>query len=230
VDEYLRRNPLVFVDDLGLPQVTEHDWRHLTRSLRLRPGAPIALGDGAGTWRPATITVDGIEVDGDVGGDCRHDPPRAGTTMVAFSPVKGDRTEWVVQKLTELGVDRIVVIETERSVVRWDQKRRTQKMAKLGAVAREAAMQCRSLWLPQIDGPLPLIDLQADGAGQWVMAEPGSHRLVTSDDRQIIIGPEGGFTPAELAGYDTVALPGNILRAETAALAAATVMVSGRFS
>ncbi len=70
---------------------------------------------------------------------------------VAFSPVKGDRPEWAVQKLTELGVDRIVPLVAARSVVRWTGDRGAAVVERWRRVAREAAMQSRRAWLPAVE-------------------------------------------------------------------------------
>ena len=78
--------------------------------------------------------------------DPRPDPP----ITIAFALVKGERPELAVQKLTELGVDRIVPFVAERSVVRWDAAKADRQAARLRAIAREAAMQCRRRWLPEV--------------------------------------------------------------------------------
>ena len=72
---------------------------------------------------------------------------------MAFAPVKGDRPEWAVQKLAELGVDRIVVMHSDRSVVRWSGDRAASHIGRFRTVARQAVMQSRQLWLPDVAGP-----------------------------------------------------------------------------
>ena len=85
--------------------------------LRLAPGTDITVGDGAGQWRAARLTGSpALDPQGDVVADARPDPP----ITVAFALVKGERPELTVQKLTELGADRIVPFVAERSVVRWE--------------------------------------------------------------------------------------------------------------
>ncbi len=74
---------------------------------------------------------------------------------IAVAIPKHDRPEWLVQKPTELGVDRIVFLHAERSVVRWDGDRAERHLARLAAVAVEALMQSRRVWLPEIVGPVP---------------------------------------------------------------------------
>ena len=86
---------------------------------------------------------------------------------MAFAPVKGERPEWVVQKLTELGIDRIVPLRTERSVVRWTGERGQATVERLRRVAREAAAQCRRVWLPEVGDTAAL----RRAGGRW--AGPG---------------------------------------------------------
>lgn len=209
----------VVVADLDAPDPDDDDRHHLARVLRLRPGEIVTVTDGAGAWRPCEF------------GDSRGsgpllrpsgpvvvEPAPAGELTVGFAPVKGDRPEWVVQKLTELGVDRIVVLRAARSVVRWDDERADRHVERLGRVARGAVGQCRRVRLPRIEVAEP-VDLLGPGA---VLAEPGGREL-TAADRIVLVGPEGGWSAEELAlagARSTVTLGGAVLRAETAAVAA----------
>jgi 16S rRNA (uracil1498-N3)-methyltransferase len=107
----------VFVDDLAAPRLAADDRHHLTRVLRLSAGAVVTVADGRGRWRSCRL---GSGPDLEVVGDIVADPEPRPAITVAFGLVKGERPELVVQKLTELGVDRIVPFAAERSVVRWD--------------------------------------------------------------------------------------------------------------
>lgn len=215
-----RDRVLVMVDDLAKPELTEDDRRHLERSLRLRTGDGMTVADGAGSWRLARFGPT-VEPDGPISSEPESDRPR----VVGFAPVKGDRSELVVQKLTELGVEVIVPLVTERSVVRWDGARAERNRGRHLRIAREAAMQSRNPRLPRIETPVPLDEFVA----AWpdaVLADPdgadGHHVLMAR--AAVAIGPEGGFSPAELDGRPTVRLPGRILRTETAAIAAAVLL------
>ena len=77
---------------------------------------------------------------------------------VAFALTKGDHPEWAVQKLTEAGADRVVVMLTDRCVARWDTAEPERQMERLREVARQAAMQSRRCWLPSVEGR-PSFDL-----------------------------------------------------------------------
>jgi 16S rRNA (uracil1498-N3)-methyltransferase len=148
---------------------------------------------------------------------------------VAFAPTKGERPEWVVQKLTELGVDRVVPLVSERSVVRWSGARGQAAVQRLRRVAREAAAQCRRVWLPEIAEVMRFDALAGLGApGDVVLAQLSGDRLRASD-QVVAVGPEGGWSVAELAsGLPTVGFGLSVLRAETAAVTAAALMVSLR--
>ncbi len=211
-----RYEPLVFVANIAAPELDDQTESHLLRSLRLKAGDKFNVSDGAGNWRSVQMVAGGIELIGDVVAEQAPAISRA----VAFTPVKGDRSSWVVQKLTELDVAKIIVIQTERSVVRWDASRMAKQLAKLNRVAMEACGQSRRVWFPEvISGTLDEV-LAMPGA---CMADPAG-RPVQATDRVIAIGPEGGWSPAEASLGDHVSLPGAVLRAETAALAAGVLL------
>jgi 16S rRNA (uracil1498-N3)-methyltransferase len=223
--EQLRHRPLVFVDDLELIELDDGDRSHLERSLRVRTGEAITVSDGAGRWRAARLGPQ-VEADGEIVVGERPTP----SLTVGFAPVKGDRSDLVVQKLTELGVDNIVPITTERSVVRWDEKRIAKNVERHRRIAREAAMQSRTVWLPSV---APCTDLSAFVAerSDAVLADPSGTRsgaAITTTTSTVAIGPEGGFAPGELDGRARISLPGRILRTETAAIAAAVLLADSR--
>lgn len=214
----------VFVADVGLPEPVDADVHHLRRVLRLRPGERVCVSDGAGRWRWCRFGVDGsFELDGDV----EVEPRPAPTLTVAFAPVKGERPEWVVQKLTELGIDRIIPVVTARSVVRWEGTRAATVHERLARVAREAAAQSRQVHLPDVAPPCTWTELLA-AEGPVLVAEPGGAPPAASR-APVVVGPEGGFTPDELAvAAGRVGLPGGILRAETAAVALGVLLSAAR--
>lgn len=214
--------PHVFVGDLAAPHLDEADRQHLTRSLRLLPGDDLTVSDGAGRWCPARLTADGIERAGDVVSVPRSRP----LVVIAFAPVKGDRPEWAVQKLTEVGVDRILVFAAARSVVRWEGPKAARQRQRLAKVAREAAMQSRRSWLPEI-GMLGGFAEAAALSGA-VLADRGG-APPTLDAHTVLIGPEGGWAPEELAhGLPTIGVGSHQLRAETAAVAAGLLLTGLR--
>jgi len=211
----------VFVDDLDRLEVDHADRHHLERVLRLRPGALITISDGRGGWRAGRFGA-AIEPDGPVERVERSSPP----ITIAFAIPKGERPELVVQKLTELGVDEMVPFRAERGVVRWEAERAARHVERLRRVAREAAMQSRRCWLPVV-AEVSAFEAVAERPGA-VRADMGGE---TPSLRRsvVVVGPEGGWSAAERAALpDSVALGVHVLRAETAAIAAATLLTALR--
>ncbi len=219
----------VFVDDLEAPVLSDDDRAHLVRSLRVRDGERVTVCDGRGRWRSCRFAAG----DGDVvpDGDVERASRPAPAVTVAMAIPKGDRLEWAVQKLTEVGVDHIALLHTARSVVRWDDGgRAARRLDRLRRVAREAAMQSRRVWLPDVDGPVTFEDALAwpgtcvaDGAGG-----PPSRSTPT-----VLVGPEGGWADDERAAAATAGIPrvsfgANVLRVETAAVAGAVLLTALR--
>jgi 16S rRNA (uracil1498-N3)-methyltransferase len=212
-----------FVVDLEHPALTPGDAHHLQRVLRLAPGDPVTISDGAGGWRMARLGRSAaVEPDGAV----HHVVPPLPVLTVCFAVVKRERPEWTVQKLTECGVDRIVPIVTERSVVRWDDERAARQQHRLEVIAREAAMQSRRVWLPEVTRVTTFAEAAAmPGASLAERLGPPP----TLDRPVVLVGPEGGWSPAELAAdIPHVGLGPNVLRAETAAVAAGLLLAGLR--
>lgn len=221
------------VDSVDDPVASAELTRHLWGARRLKVGTAISVTDGVGAWRLARVGAPGeLIADGEPQFVAAPDP-----VTVAFAPVKGERPEWCVQKLTEVGVDRIVVLQTDRSVVRWSGARAEGHLAKLERVAAGALEQCRRVWLPVIVGPHSVDELAgakpaATGAAvpatPWVRAD-GAGRALTASERAVLIGPEGGFSERERNLVDDgVALGPYVMRAETAAMVAGAQMVALR--
>lgn len=210
--------PLVFVADLEHPVLDRDDRHHLERSLRMRVGDEIVIADGCGSRRAARLAPD-IETIGPV----RFTSRAAPAVTVVFAPVKGERPEWTVAKLTELGVDTIIAMTCRRSVVKWAADHDLSRMRR---VAKEAAMQSRQAWLPTICAPITFAAATqlpgaclADGDG----APPSLDRPV------VLIGPEGGWDDTERrSALPHVRLGPTVLRAETAALVAGAMLIALR--
>jgi 16S rRNA (uracil1498-N3)-methyltransferase len=213
--------PLAFVGDLDAPSLDPADRHHLERVVRLRPGDPITVADGAGRFRPCRFGP-ALGVTGDIATEAAPEP----TITVCFALIKGERPELVVQKLTEVGVDRIVPFAAGRSIVRWDAVRAARHVERLGAVARAAAAQCRRARLPEVT---PLASFAE------VATLPGAARCDRGgappglDRPTLLVGPEGGWTEDEVgAGLPTVGLVDHVLRAETAAIVAGSLLCALR--
>ena len=213
----------VLVDDLVAPVLSDDDLHHLGSVLRLKPGEIVGLTDGRGGWRSSVWAGDGVaEAGGDVVRVSRPEP----AVCVGFAPVKGDRNEWAVQKLTELGVDRIVLLSCVRGVVRWDEGRAASHMERFRKVARQALMQSRGLWMPALEGLLDVSSFLSESGA--AIADPSGSPL-TAEIRTVLIGPEGGWSEKEVSdGCDPVRLGDGVLRTETAAIVAGVFLTAMR--
>jgi 16S rRNA (uracil1498-N3)-methyltransferase len=226
----------------GQVTLADSEARHAGQSLRLQPGDAVTLFDGNGhlgrgaiadevpaagskrnRQRPLTVLVEGIQT-----------VPRPACALTLVVPgCKGARLDWLIEKGTELGVARFILVELEHSVVHTG----PQHAGKLERTAIEACKQCHRAWRPRIEAGLTLVgalatcpgatllaahlDAEAPAWGDWLAA----HRPVPADIA-VVIGPEGGLSVAEIAalrtaGAQTVRLGEHILRVETAALAIA---------
>lgn len=238
-DERLRAAAaLVYVADLAGPSCDDDDAHHLLDVLRLGDGASVAAGDGAGGFRLCRLVVPGgrsrprragarLDPEGPIARQAA--PPPGEERTVAFGLVKGDRSEWAVQKLTEIGLDRIVPLLTARTVVRLDPAAATRRGERLRRVAREAAAQSRRTRLPDVAEPQPLGRFLATAPPAAVaLAEPGGSPLAEAT-RCVVVGPEGGFSDDERSLAEPhVGLGPTVLRAETAAVVAGVLLCFAR--
>lgn len=212
----------VLVDDLAQPALDDAAAHHLRRVRRLQVGDRLTMTDGSGRWAWARLGPgDAIELDGEVTAVAAPDPP----ITVAFALTKGGRPEWTVQKLTEVGVDRIVPFIAERSVVRWDDGKRARQHERMTAIARSALEQSGRCRLPAVDPVVSVADVAALGA---VRMEQG-HAALELAQNVVAVGPEGGWSDTEREILATTASIGpHTLRAETAAITTGAILVALR--
>ena len=198
--------------------------RQVRTVLRLRDGERITILTGDG--REALCRLDG--------GECMVEERRAGAgepvhrLTVVQALLKGDALEAVVQHATELGVAAFELVVTERCVAREISER---KLDRLRAIAREAAEQSERGVVPPVHAPNPLVKALTPASVLLYERHEGLRLGELDRPARVVIGPEGGFSEAELqaartAGATAAGLGPRILRSETVAVAAAAVILS----
>jgi 16S rRNA (uracil1498-N3)-methyltransferase len=220
-------------------EVTGDEAHHAVAVRRLREGEQVVLTDGAGTSVTGAVTSTGKRVFAvTVASVTRDERPEPAFTVVQALP-KGDRGELAVEVLTEVGVDRVVPWAAARSVAVWKGERAAKSLAKWQVTAREAAKQSRRSWLPTIS-PLAstadLASLVADADLAVVLHEDatvplGSLDVPASGRIVVVVGPEGGIAPDELAaltaaGAQSVRLGAEVLRTSTAGVVAVAALLA----
>jgi len=214
--------------------LADEEFHHLAHVLRGKPGQQVELFDGQGRSVDAVLEkLNKREAVLSLTGSVRHDASCRISLVLGIACPKGDRLKWLVEKATELGVAELIPLQCERSVVEPSET----KLAKLEQTVLSACKQCRRNTLMRIGESQTLSDFVKNGP-VWI-AHPGgdpaatllSSLAETGDDVLTVrgaIGPEGGFTDAEVrealeCGGRRVSLGKNVLRVETAAVALAAL-------
>jgi len=233
--------PLFFVEELSGTTVSlgPQDARHLAMVRRARPGDVVRVADGRGTLATVRITsVSDNQVVADVERSEFVEPSPLDVCVYQALP-KGTKADLVIQKLTEIGVQRVVMFAAQRSVPEWDQRRSASAVDRWSAIAMEAAKQSNRIRLPAIEGLWDARKVAEDLSSSEVKlaAHAASGRRLRDalgskmpPSVALIIGPEGGLTDDELglfseSGAMSVSFGSPILRTETAALAGATMIL-----
>lgn len=210
---------------------------HIARVLRLEPGDALTVFDGRGGEHAARIEAirkGAVVVEVQERSTSSRESPLSLTLAQGVS--RGERMDWVVQKATELGVTRIVPVLTERTVVKLDSKQSERKVQHWQGIAVAACEQSGRTRVPEIAAPQPLeacVRGFDDGATRALLSPAGSLRMAELKREQggvvVLIGPEGGLAESEQqtalnAGFVAVRLGPRVLRTETAAIAALTLL------
>ncbi|MGW0362675.1 16S rRNA (uracil(1498)-N(3))-methyltransferase [Streptomyces sp. NPDC002990] len=223
--------------------------RHAVSVKRLNPGEALVLTDGRGAWAQAVVkSAEGKDrLTVSVSATGSEPLPAVSITVVQALP-KGDRGELAVETMTETGVDAIVPWQASRCITQWRGDRGAKSLAKWRATAREAGKQSRRVRFPEVAEALSTKQVAALLAGAdlaMVLHEDRdtpSQALATAElpatgSIVLVVGPEGGVSPEELAAFAAVgALPyrlgASVLRTSTAGTAAAAVLLArtGRWS
>jgi 16S rRNA (uracil1498-N3)-methyltransferase len=213
--------------------------RHGATVRRLTPGERVDVTDGAGNLAECVVTQAGGGMLHLAVRSRRVEPPADPAVVVVQALPKGDRGPLAVELMTEAGVDVIVPWAAQRCVTQWHGERGERALARWRATAREAAKQSRRARFPEVAGlaSTPDVIRAVGSAALAVLLDPvaasalSTVPLPSSGDLVVIVGPEGGLSPAEtaaLAGAGAVAahLGPTVLRTSTAGLVAASVMLS----
>jgi 16S rRNA (uracil1498-N3)-methyltransferase len=209
---------------------------HAVAVRRLAVGEPVLLTDGAGRLAECEVTATGKALLDVVVRDVSSVPAPTPELVVVQALPKGDRGELAVELLTEVGVATIVPWAAARSVAVWRGERAAKSLAKWRSTAREAAKQARRAWFPEVT-PLAstaeVVTLLRDAPLAVVLHEEATEPLPLEvpDRVVVVVGPEGGLAPEELAAFEdagasTVRLGTEVLRTSTAGLAAVSALLS----
>ena len=216
---------------------------HLRNSLRLHPGDSLTMNDGRGTrYRVEVTRVTSQGIDSRIIDQQTQPARRTSPIVLGQALIKGDKMDWVIQKATELGVATIVPIHSTHSVIKPNPERLEHHRARWNRIARDAAQQSERWTIPIITDPVDLAEVfrqYASAPLKGLLAErssgPSLATISLPMDRQhpivFLIGPEGGWAPDEQSlaqeqGFLPLTLGPRILRAETAAIAALSILQS----
>ncbi|MFD0277091.1 16S rRNA (uracil(1498)-N(3))-methyltransferase [Kitasatospora sp. NPDC127111] len=220
--------------------------RHAAAVKRLEAGEAVTLADGLGLGVDGTVAAvhgkDAIDV---TVAAVRREPEPAPRIVVVQALPKGDRGELAVETMTEVGVDVVVPWAASRCITQWKGERGAKALAKWRATAREAGKQSRRLRFPEVRELMTtrqLAPLLAGAALAAVLHEEGAEPLAgaalpETGDIVLVVGPEGGVSPDELAAFAEAGakpfrLGPSVLRTSTAGVAAGALLLgrTGRWS
>ncbi|WP_371496974.1 16S rRNA (uracil(1498)-N(3))-methyltransferase [Kitasatospora sp. NBC_00374] len=220
--------------------------RHAAAVKRLEPGEAVTLADGLGLGVDGTVTAvhgkDALDVTVDT---VRREPEPSPRIVVVQALPKGDRGELAVETMTEVGVDVVIPWAANRCITQWKGERGAKALAKWRATAREAGKQSRRLRFPEVRDLVTtrqLVPLLGQAALAAVLHEDGAAPLATAElpgggDILLVVGPEGGVAPEELAAFAEAGarphrLGSSVLRTSTAGVAAGALLLgrTGRWA
>ncbi|MEO7803590.1 MAG: RsmE family RNA methyltransferase [Actinomycetota bacterium] len=211
------------------------DARHLSVVRRAKVGDGVTVCDGRGSvHRCEIVSIKDVVVEVRRVSSTYVERPSPRLTVFQALP-KGSKPDSIVQKLVEVGVERIVLFKAERAAVRWDERSAARNIERLQLIALQAAKQSRRTWLPEVELGPPTF--QGSDGHLCLVAHEGSdiplRQALPKDEPptiSLIVGPEGGFTDSEVdrfvaSGAKQVLLGPHILRTETAAIVCASLVL-----
>jgi 16S rRNA (uracil1498-N3)-methyltransferase len=212
---------------------------HLQKVLRKKAGDRIQLSDGIGqrfSGRILEINNEQVLVQLE---DPLSDLQLNGQITLIHSLIKGERMDWSIQKAAELGVHAFIPLITKRSVVKWDDDKADKKLARWQSISQAASKQCGRSQHMQVNAPMTISELRKNNDAVkilfWENAKRSCRDFLKEQNFDqathisVLVGPEGGLEEgevkcAEAAGFVPLSLGSIILRAETASLAAVTLL------
>jgi len=220
--------------------LTGDEAHHIKTVLRMQPGASIELVDGSGYTYPSRIkeiTDDQVIVDVN---NKYHTGVESNLRLtMAIGFLKEKKMDVLVRHLTELGISRFLPVLTARSIAKPSDKRLASRIARWQIIAKEAVKQSRRTCIPKIESPLSFdsaLAVAVHSDKKIIFWENAKSVFADSEgvappakDVFVLLGPEGGFTEQEAVaaskhGFTPVSMGPRILRAETAAIAACTLI------
>jgi 16S rRNA (uracil1498-N3)-methyltransferase len=227
-----------FVDAVhsGHAQIMGEEAHHLSRVLRVEPGQKFEISDNENVYLAEVESARKDLVSFAIVEQIAAAGPVVRTALLA-SLIKFERFEWMIEKATELGIDRVIPVEAARSEKGLEAAAQ-KRLHRWKRIAREASEQSRRARLPLIESPVSLADALRNQADyRYALDEAGAPSILSivpetrraEDHVALLVGPEGGWTErdrAEIAaaGWAAVSLGPQILRAETAAIAGLSII------
>jgi 16S rRNA (uracil1498-N3)-methyltransferase len=227
-----------FVEEIerGYALISDQDAHHLTRVLRVEPGQKFEISDNQHVYLAEVETARKDLVRFRILDQVDAAEPVIHTALFA-ALIKFERFEWLIEKATELGVSEITPVQTDRSE-KGLETAAPKRLTRWQRIAREASEQSRRARLPNIEAPIDLAEaLRMETGHRFTLDEAEARPILSAlpaarppgDRVALLVGPEGGWTERErtaieAAGWTAVSLGNNILRAETAAVAALAIV------
>lgn len=220
------------------------DVKHITRSLRLQPGDEITVADGLENKYLVELTATNDKlVEGEIKKELEVDAESDISVTLLQGLPKSKKMDLIVRKCTELGIDKVIPMETDHTVVKLNSSKAKKRKKRWQKIAKSAAKQSKRTRIPLVEDVINFesgLELVADydlAVMPWVAEEKQGLKDVISKQKEvgikdilIIIGPEGGFSSQEVVsareeGVQPVLLGPRTLRTETAGLAALTMLL-----
>jgi 16S rRNA (uracil1498-N3)-methyltransferase len=234
-----RRRFFVEAVHRGVASLVGDEAAHLTRVLRVEKGQQFEISDNSQVWLAEVTEARKSLVEFQVIEPLESGPQPAPVHLYA-ALFKFDRFEWMVEKVTELGVARIIPVESARSDegLFLAAHKRAERWRK---IAREASQQARRTTMPEIAEPIKLRAVQAESPRILLDEMPGTPPLSIPDEwtverpLSLLLGPAGGWTDDERAmmtqkGWAARSLGPTVLRAETASIAAVSIVTHALYA